>query len=62
MVPKETDYWLDQFADLVADESIAKRLDREHTILKSIDVAAIEREIRDSDPFEKKTRKPPAKS
>lgn len=62
MVPKETDYWLEQFADLVADESIAQRLDREHTILKSIDVAAIEREIRDSDPFEKKTRKPPTKS
>jgi predicted RNA-binding protein with PIN domain len=62
VIPKETDFWLKQFADLVSDESIAERLNQEHTILKSIDVAAIEREIRDSDPFEKKTRKPPPKS
>ncbi len=62
VIPKETDFWLKQFADLVSDESIAERLNQEHTILKSIDVAAIEREIRDTDPFEKKTRKPPPKS
>jgi predicted RNA-binding protein with PIN domain len=62
VVPKETDYWMEQFADLVSDESIAASLDQESSILKSIDVAAIEREIEGSDPFEKKTRKPPKKS
>lgn len=62
VVPKETDYWLREFADLVSDEAVAERLNRDHSILKSIDVAAIEREIRDADPFEKKTRKPPPKT
>jgi len=59
VVPKETDFWLQEFAHLVNDESVAEQLNRDHTILKSVDIAAIERELRDADPFEKKTRKAP---
>ena len=57
MVPKETDFWLEEFANLVQDESVASQLNSDHKLLKSVDIAALEREMRDQDPFEKKTRK-----
>lgn len=59
VVPKETDFWLKEFSNLVEDETIAESLNQDHTLLKSVDIAAIEREIAESDPFEKKTRKAP---
>lgn len=61
MVPKETDFWLEEFANLVEDESVASQLNSDHKLLKSVDIAALEREMRDQDPFEKKTRKRPVK-
>lgn len=57
LVPKETDFWLEEFANLVEDESVASQLNSDHKLLKSVDIAALEREMRDQDPFEKKTRK-----
>ena len=61
IVPKETDFWLQEFSSLVEDEAVASQLNHDHQILKTVDIAAIEREMQNADPFEKKTRKPPPK-
>lgn len=61
MVPKETDFWMEEFATLLEDEAVASQLNSDHKLLKSVDIAALEREMRDKDPFEKKTRKRPVK-
>lgn len=59
LIPKETDFWLSEFANLVEDETVASQLNHDYNLQKSVDIAAIEREMKDSDPFEKKTRKKP---
>ncbi|MFM1802045.1 MAG: hypothetical protein RJA81_1397 [Planctomycetota bacterium] len=57
MVPHETDFWLQEFEDLVKDETIAQQLNSDHTILKSIDISKIEKEISDLDPFDIRHKK-----
>jgi len=57
MVPRETDFWLSEFENLVNDESVHAQLNSDHTIIKSIDVKKIEQEIGDLDPFDIRHRK-----
>jgi uncharacterized protein len=57
LIPRETDYWMDQFQSLISDESINEQLNADHTIIKSIDVSKIEKEIGDLDPFDIRHRK-----
>jgi predicted RNA-binding protein with PIN domain len=61
IVPKETDFWMEEFSNLIEDESVASQLNHDHKLLRSVDIAAIEREMQNVDPFEKATRKPPQK-
>lgn len=57
IVPRETEFWLEEFADIVDDESIAEQLNADHTIIKSIDLREIEKEMRDLDPFDIRHKK-----
>jgi len=57
MIPRETDYWMNQFESLIRDESINEQLNADHTIIKSIDVKKIEKEIGELDPFDIRHRK-----
>jgi uncharacterized protein len=56
-VPRETEFWLEEFAHIVADESIAEQLNADHKILKSIDMNQIEKEIGNLDPFDIRHKK-----
>lgn len=57
VVPHETDFWMNEFENLVNDESINSQLNSDHTIMKSIDLKKIEQEIGDLDPFDIRHRK-----